>query len=131
MLESLKDLEDARHLRIIYLKKFDKAKNSYFLLVRKSYILVCVYLYRGDVMHTSVETTKMSTKGQVTIPKEIRDFTESGAETIFTVFLLNKETIILKKLNKQKIVGEFRALRAKVKSKISEAEVGEIVHKER
>ncbi len=82
-------------------------------------------------MHTSVETTKMSTKGQVTIPKETRDFTESGTETIFTVFPLNKETIILKKLNKQKIVGEFRALRAKVKSKISEAEVNEIVHKAR
>ncbi|MBU2099669.1 hypothetical protein KKG83_05620 [Candidatus Micrarchaeota archaeon] len=78
-----------------------------------------------------VETTRMSTKGQVIIPKDTRNFTESREDTIFTVFPLDKETIILKKLDKQKIVNEFRALRKKVKNKVSEAEANEIVHKVR
>ena len=82
-------------------------------------------------MRASVETTKMSTKGQVIIPKNTREFTDSEEETIFTVFPLDKETIVLKKLDKQKIVAEFRQLRAKVGKKLSEAEVNEIVHKAR
>jgi len=82
-------------------------------------------------MQANVETTKMSTRGQVIIPKETREFTNSKENTIFTVFPLDKGTIVLKKLDKQKIVEEFRALRAKVRGKLSEAEVDEIVHKAR
>lgn len=78
-----------------------------------------------------VETTTMSTKGQVIIPKETREFTKSQQKTIFTVFPLDRKTIVLKKIDKQKIVEEFRALRAKVRSKLSEAEVNAIVHKVR
>lgn len=82
-------------------------------------------------MQPSVETTKMSTRGQVIIPKGTREFTDSKRDTIFTVFPLNKETIVLKKLDRQKVVEEFRSLKAKIKSKLSEAEVNEIVHKTR
>jgi len=78
-----------------------------------------------------VETTRMSTKGQVIIPKDTRDFTDSREDTIFTVFPIDKKTIVLKKLDKEKIIAEFRALRKKVKNKISEAEVNKIVHKVR
>ena len=82
-------------------------------------------------MRAFVETTKMSTKGQVIIPKNTREFTNSEEETIFTVFPLDRETIVLKKLDKQRIVAEFRQLRAKVGKKLSGAEVNEIVHKAR
>lgn len=82
-------------------------------------------------MQATVETTKMSTKGQVIIPKSTREFTGSGQETIFTVLPIDKETIVLRKLDKQKIVREFRALRAKVKSKVSETEVNEEIHQAR
>ncbi|MBN1940737.1 MAG: AbrB/MazE/SpoVT family DNA-binding domain-containing protein [Candidatus Diapherotrites archaeon] len=82
-------------------------------------------------MRQTVETTKMSTKGQVIIPKETREFTDSKPETIFTVFPLSREIIVLKKLDKEKVVAEFRAVRAKVKNKLSEAEVNEIIHKSR
>ncbi len=82
-------------------------------------------------MQRSVETTRMSTRGQVIIPKNAREFTESGQDTIFTVFPLDRSTIVLKKLDKQKAVEEFRALRAKAKNKLSEAAVNEIVHKAR
>ncbi len=69
--------------------------------------------------------------GQVIIPKSTREFTGSREETIFTVLPIDKETIVLKKLDKQKIAREFRALRAKVKNKVSEAEVNEEVHQAR
>ena len=82
-------------------------------------------------MRASVETTKMSIRGQVIIPKNAREFTNSEEETIFTVFPLDRETIVLKKLDKQRIVAEFRQLRAKVGKKLSGAEVNEIVHKAR
>jgi len=82
-------------------------------------------------MRASVETTKMSTRGQVIIPKNTREFTNSEEETIFTVFPLDKDTIVLKKLDKQRLVAEFRQLRAKVGKKLSGAEVNEIVHKAR
>ena len=82
-------------------------------------------------MKPDVETTKMSTRGQVIIPKETREFTGSKENTIFTVFPVDNKTIVLKKLDKQKVVEEFRALRAKAKNKLSEAAVNEIVHKGR
>ena len=82
-------------------------------------------------MKPNVETTKMSTRGQVIIPKETREFTGSKENTIFTVFPIDNKTIVLKKLDKKKVVEEFRALRAKAKNKLSEAEVNEIVHKAR
>ncbi len=82
-------------------------------------------------MGQGIETTKMSTKGQVIIPKETRVYTDSKEDTIFTVFPLDRRTIVLKKMDKQEILKEFRALRAKVKRKLSEEELNEIVHKAR
>jgi AbrB family looped-hinge helix DNA binding protein len=78
-----------------------------------------------------VETTKMSTKGQVIIPKEVREFTNSTENTLFTVMPLNVDTIILKKLNRQEMVKEFQRMRQSVKDKLTEDEINEIVHKVR
>lgn len=78
-----------------------------------------------------VETTKMSTKGQVIIPKNTREFTGSEKETVFNVFALDKNTIVLNKQDSKKILAEFNALRARVKSKLSEAELNELVHNAR
>lgn len=82
-------------------------------------------------MEQVIGTTRMSTKGQVIIPKRTREYTDSEDDTIFTVFALDRKTIVLKKLNTKKIVDEFRALREKVKSKVSEGEANEIVHRAR
>lgn len=82
-------------------------------------------------MQTIVETTKMSTKGQVIIPKEVREFTKSNQNTLFTVIPLNTNTIILKKLDKQKMVEEFKKIRQQVKAKLSEEEINDITHKVR
>lgn len=80
-------------------------------------------------MRQIVETTKMSTKGQIVIPKETRELTESRENTIFTVLPLDRNTIVLRKLNRDEIAQEFRALRARVKEKISEAEVNALIRK--
>ncbi len=46
-----------------------------------------------------VETTKMSSKGQIVIPQDIREDIEATEGTIFAV-THNKDTIILKKMEK-------------------------------
>ena len=51
-------------------------------------------------MQATVETTKMCTKGQVIIPKHTREFTNSTKETNFTVFPIDKETIVLNKIER-------------------------------
>ena len=80
-------------------------------------------------MQTIVETTKMSTKGQVIIPKEVREFTQSTENTLFTVMPLNVDTIILKKLDKKAALAELDKIRARVKGKLSEDEINAIVQK--
>ncbi len=72
----------------------------------------------------SVDTAKMSTKGQVIIPKDIRDYIDAQENTIFTVMPLDRETIIMKKLDRTKLIREFRALRAK-SGRLSEKEIHE------
>lgn len=88
-------------------------------------------MFSDTRMQTIVETTKMSTKGQVIIPKEVREFTKSNQNTLFTVIPLNTNTIILKKLDKQKMVEEFKKIRQQVKAKLSEEEINDITHKVR
>jgi len=63
---------------------------------------------------TDLETAKMSERGQIIIPKEIRDHVHATQNTIFTIMPLDKETIIMKKLNKNKIIDEFRNIRKRV-----------------
>ena len=80
-------------------------------------------------MQGIVETTKMSTKGQIIIPKEVREFTQSTENTLFTVMPLNVDTIILKKLDKKAALAELDKIRARVKDKLSEDEINALVHK--
>lgn len=58
-----------------------------------------------------VETAKMSERGQIIIPKGVRDYIDAKENTIFTVMPLDKETIIMKKLDKMKLIQEFRSIR--------------------
>ncbi|MBI3052380.1 AbrB/MazE/SpoVT family DNA-binding domain-containing protein [Candidatus Woesearchaeota archaeon] len=70
----------------------------------------------------AIDTTRMSTRGQVIIPKEIRDYVDVGEGTIFTVMPLDKQTIIMRKMDKGKIRAELQAMRART-GKISLKEV--------
>ncbi|MBI2142050.1 hypothetical protein HYU15_00995 [Candidatus Woesearchaeota archaeon] len=60
-----------------------------------------------------VDTTKMSTRGQVIIPKDIREYIGAVEDTIFTVMPIDKETIIMRKMDKKRLVAEFMAIRSR------------------
>ena len=62
-------------------------------------------------MQEIVETTKMSTRGQVIIPKDIREYISAEEDTIFTVVPLDKDTILMKKMDKKRLLREFRNIR--------------------
>ncbi|MBI5553412.1 MAG: AbrB/MazE/SpoVT family DNA-binding domain-containing protein, partial [Candidatus Diapherotrites archaeon] len=68
-------------------------------------------------MQAIIETTKMSTKGQLIIPQKTRQFTRSGEESIFVVTPTDRNTIVLKKLDEKKVLRELRSIRSRVKRK--------------
>jgi len=73
-------------------------------------------------MFEDIGTTKMSSRGQIIIPKDIRDYVHASKDTIFTVSTLDEDTIIMKKMDKKKLIAEFRAIRQRVK-RISNKEI--------
>ena len=48
---------------------------------------------------------------------------------MFTVMPLDTKTIILKKIDREEIVKEFRKIRQETKGKLSEAEINAIIQK--
>jgi len=74
-----------------------------------------------------IETAKMSERGQIIIPKDIREEIHADTNTIFAVSSIDKDTIVMKKLDTQSLVSEFRRLRSKAK-KISPKEIEEKIH---
>jgi len=74
-------------------------------------------------MQEIVETTKMSTRGQVIIPKDIREYISAEEDTIFTVVPLDKDTILMKKMDKKRLLREFRNIRNTIKEKLSPEEI--------
>ena len=59
-----------------------------------------------------IDTAKMSERGQIIIPKYVREEIKATTNTIFVVSALDKETIIMKKLDTDPLVKEFRKLKA-------------------
>ena len=76
-------------------------------------------------MVTIVETAKMSGRGQIIIPKDVREYIHARENTTFTIMPLDAETIIMKKLDKQMLINEFRAVRGRIKNKLSSEEINE------
>ena len=74
-------------------------------------------------MQEMIETTKMSTRGQVIIPKDIRKYIRAEEDTIFTVVPLDKDTILMKKMDKKRLLDEFRNIRNSIKEKPSPEEI--------
>ncbi|HLC84913.1 MAG TPA: hypothetical protein VJH22_03920 [Candidatus Nanoarchaeia archaeon] len=73
-----------------------------------------------------VELTTVGERGQAVIPKVIRDKMPAPQGTLFSVALVDKDTLVFRRVDKKKLLGDFRDLRASVK-KLSEAEIiGEI-----
>jgi AbrB family looped-hinge helix DNA binding protein len=80
---------------------------------------------------TDVETAKMSERGQIIIPKDVREYIDAKENTIFTIMPIDKETIIMRKLDKAQLVKEFRSIRAGVKEKMSQKDIAEEVKQSR
>jgi len=71
-----------------------------------------------------IETAKMSERGQIIIPKDIREEIDASTDTIFAVSAIDKDTIVMKKLDTSALVSEFRKLRSKAQ-KMSPAKIEE------
>jgi len=63
----------------------------------------------------TIETAKMSDRGQIIIPKEIRQEIGASTDTVFVVSALDNDTIVMKKLDTKGIVAEFRKFRRNAK----------------
>ena len=74
-----------------------------------------------------IETAKMSERGQIIIPKDIREHIGATENTIFTVSTLDDDTIVMKKLDTEKLVKEFREMRART-LKVPQEEIDREIH---
>ena len=85
-----------------------------------------------------VETTKMSSKGQIVIPQDIREKINAREGSIFAV-IASRDAIILKKIetpSKDKLIQELRVIakegrRRAEKLGLAEKDIPEIIHKRR
>ena len=68
----------------------------------------------------SVGTVKMSSKGQIVIPQDLREELHAGAGTLFAV-VGTKDTIVLKKIatpNREDLIKDLRLFAKKAKKKL-------------
>ena len=85
-----------------------------------------------------METTKMSSKGQVVIPENIRSAVSASEGTLFAV-IGSKDTIVLKKMDlpsKEELITELEKIakegRKRLESKgLKESDIDRIVQKSR
>lgn len=76
-----------------------------------------------------VEITTIGERGQAVIPKSIREKMPAPKGTVFTVVMVDKDILIMKRLDKKHLLGDFRVLRESIKNKLSEGEIIEEVKK--
>lgn len=70
----------------------------------------------------NVEMTKIGERGQVVIPLPIREKMKVQKGALFSVALLDEHTIVMKKIDREKLLADFSALRASIK-KLPEADI--------
>lgn len=74
-----------------------------------------------------IQLTTLGERGQAVIPKSIRDQMPAPKGTLFSVILIDKDTLVMKRFDKRKLLAEFKDLRISVQKKFSDQEiVGEI-----
>ena len=84
----------------------------------------------------TIETTKMSSKGQIVIPQDIREEIKAKEGTIFAI-LGSNDTIILKKIetpSKEDLIRDLKEIakegRRRLESKgIKESDIPDLIHK--
>ena len=63
-----------------------------------------------------IETATMSERGQIIIPKDIRNYIGATENTIFTIGAIDEDTIVMKKLDTERTLEEFRKLRSQTRT---------------
>jgi len=77
-----------------------------------------------------METAKMSKRGQIIIPKEVRDEVHASTNTTFVVEAIDKDTIVMKKLDSAAWIKEFREMRKRT-AKLTPKQVEDLIHEVR
>lgn len=85
-----------------------------------------------------IETVKMSSKGQIVIPQNIREMTHSSEGSVFAV-VGSRDTIILKKIqtpSKEEILKRLDAMARDGRKRaerlgIKESDIPDLIHKAR
>ncbi|MFH0876530.1 MAG: AbrB/MazE/SpoVT family DNA-binding domain-containing protein [archaeon] len=75
----------------------------------------------------AVETIKMSSKGQVVIPKDIRDMIGANEDTIFAV-TNSKDTVVLKKIEiptKDELISQLKIIAEQGKTRLQKKGISE------
>lgn len=67
-----------------------------------------------------IELTTVGQRGQAVIPKSIRDKMPAPKGTMFSIALIDKDTIVMKRFDKRKLLAEFKDLRTSIQDKFSD-----------
>ena len=71
----------------------------------------------------NVELTTIGERGQTVIPKSIRDSMPAPKGTMFSMVVIDKDTIVMKRFDKKKLLAEFKDLRSSIQEKFSDQEI--------
>lgn len=75
----------------------------------------------------AVETVRMSSKGQIVIPLDVREEIQAAEGTVFAV-IGSKDTVVLKKIttpSKEELIKELESVAKKAKKKLQEKGITE------
>lgn len=78
-----------------------------------------------------IELTTVGERGQAVIPKSIRDKMPAPRGTMFSVVLIDKDTLVMKRFDKRKLLAEFKDLRASIHQKFGDQEIASEIKKAR
>ena len=72
----------------------------------------------------------MSERGQIIIPKEVREEVGASTNTVFVVDTLDKDTIVMKKFDSDAWIKKFNEMRKRT-AKLSSSQVEALIHEVR
>lgn len=75
------------------------------------------------MINLNIELTTLGERGQAVIPKAIRDKMPAPKGTMFSVVLIDKDTIVMKRFDKRKLLAEFKDLRVSIQQKFSDQDI--------
>lgn len=71
----------------------------------------------------NIELTTVGERGQAVIPKSIREKMPAPKGTMFSIMLIDKNTLVMKRFDKKKLLAEFKDLRESIQEKFEDEEI--------